>query len=273
MSETAEIVLRTALTGAGATLVMDGWALVLRQFGIPSLNFALLGRWIGHLPRGKWTHASIAKTTPVRGEALTGWCAHYSIGIASAALLPALFGERWARSPNSAARALHRARIGRGTSLHLAASVGSRDRILEDSKTGLQQPQERGHAHCLWLWDICLYLGAEMRKLSLIPASKNTGQTRGDATADGAANGDLETSVIPFPSKSGGRDSNPRPRAWEARPGLTNVPTGSWHHPFAIRRNLKTRLPDGPRGTFGSTFDTRTWAVSRRGISVGGQPR
>ena len=45
------------------------------------------------------------------------------------------------------------------------------------------------------------YLGAEMRKLSLIPPSKNTGQTQGEPTSEGAANGDLETSVIPFPSK------------------------------------------------------------------------
>ena len=31
------------------------------------------------------------------------------------------------------------------------------------------------------------YLGVEMRKLSLIPPSKNPGQTRGEATAEGAA--------------------------------------------------------------------------------------
>jgi hypothetical protein len=31
--------------------------------------------------------------------------------------------------------------------------------------------------------------------------------------------------------QSGGRDSNPRPRAWEAGPGFLNVGTGSWHYP------------------------------------------
>jgi hypothetical protein len=35
MTETVEFALRTVLIAAGATLVMDGWALVLRQFGIP----------------------------------------------------------------------------------------------------------------------------------------------------------------------------------------------------------------------------------------------
>ena len=95
-----EFAWRTVLIGAGATLVMDAWALLLKQFGIPSLNFALLGRWIGHLPRGRWLHESIAKAAPVRGERLLGWAAHYSIGIGFAALLLAAFGLKWARSPS-----------------------------------------------------------------------------------------------------------------------------------------------------------------------------
>lgn len=100
MNEMIEFVLRTALIGAGATAVMDAWALLLRQFGVPSLNFALLGRWIGHLPRGQWAHESIAKAAPVRGELLLGWCAHYSIGIMFSALLLSTFGLKWARSPS-----------------------------------------------------------------------------------------------------------------------------------------------------------------------------
>jgi hypothetical protein len=100
VSVTVELVLRTILIGAGATLAMDGWALLLGQFGIPSLNFAFLGRWIGRLPRGKWMHESIARSAPVRGERLLGWCAHYSIGITFAALLLSMFGLKWARSPS-----------------------------------------------------------------------------------------------------------------------------------------------------------------------------
>ena len=53
MNETVEFALRAVLIGAGATVVMDLWAAVLRQFGVPSLNLAFLGRWIGHLPRGQ----------------------------------------------------------------------------------------------------------------------------------------------------------------------------------------------------------------------------
>lgn len=96
----AEFAARSVLIGAGATGVMDAWGLLLRRFGIPPLNYAFLGRWIGHLPRGRWSHVGIAQAAPVRGERLIGWAAHYSIGIAFAALLLAAFGLSWARSPS-----------------------------------------------------------------------------------------------------------------------------------------------------------------------------
>jgi hypothetical protein len=99
MSASLELVARSLAIGAGATAVTDLWAAVLRRFGVPSLNFAFLGRWLGHLPRGRWLHESIAKAAPVRGELLIGWCAHYSIGITFAALLLAGFGVQWGRAP------------------------------------------------------------------------------------------------------------------------------------------------------------------------------
>ena len=78
----------------------DGWGRFLQTFGIPSLNLAFLGRWIGNLARGQWRHASIARATPVRGELLLGWVAHYALGITFAALLLSTFGLKWARSPS-----------------------------------------------------------------------------------------------------------------------------------------------------------------------------
>lgn len=99
MNDAVEFLLRSTLIGAGATLVIDVWAALLRRFGVPSLNFGLLGRWIGHLPQGRWHHESIAKAAPVRGERWLGWCAHYGIGISFAALLLAGFGLEWGRSP------------------------------------------------------------------------------------------------------------------------------------------------------------------------------
>ena len=100
MTHNMEFVVRAILIGAGATVVMDLWAFVLRRFGIPSLDFALLGRWIGHVPRGTFVHASIAKAARIRGESWIGWIAHYSIGITFAAVLLATFGLGWARSPS-----------------------------------------------------------------------------------------------------------------------------------------------------------------------------
>jgi hypothetical protein len=100
MSDTVEFALRAVLIGSGATLLMDLWAILLRQFGVPSLNLAFLGRWIGHLSRGHWMHPSIARATPVRGESSIGWCTHYSIGIAFTALLLWTYGLGWARSPS-----------------------------------------------------------------------------------------------------------------------------------------------------------------------------
>lgn len=100
MNRTIEIVARTVLIGAGATVAMDLWAALLRRFGVPSLNFAFLGRWLGHLPKGRFFHDPIAKSPPVTGELALGWLAHYSIGITFAALLVSVFGLRWARSPS-----------------------------------------------------------------------------------------------------------------------------------------------------------------------------
>ena len=99
MSEKFEFFARVISIGVGATIVMDLWALLLKQFGIPSLNFAYLGRWIGHLPNGEWIQKPIANVAPVRGELLIGWGAHYSIGMSFAALLVSTYGMSWARAP------------------------------------------------------------------------------------------------------------------------------------------------------------------------------
>lgn len=97
-----ELLLRSVLIGVGATLVMDGWAALLRQLGVPSLNFAMLGRWIGHLPRGRLMHESIARAAPIEGERWLGWAAHYTIGISFALLLVSTFGPGWVKAPTLA---------------------------------------------------------------------------------------------------------------------------------------------------------------------------
>jgi Protein of unknown function (DUF2938) len=99
MGHLSEFVLRAFFIGLGATVVMDLWALLLKQVGIPSLNFTFLGRWIGRLPHGQWAHESIAKASPIKGELWMGWLAHYSIGVTLAALLLAVYGLDRARKP------------------------------------------------------------------------------------------------------------------------------------------------------------------------------
>jgi len=99
VADVSEFSFCTILIGVGATLVMDGWNWLLARLGVRSLNFALLGRWLGHVPRGRWTHHNIVQAEPVRGELVIGWCAHYAIGISFAALLLATAGLSWAHSP------------------------------------------------------------------------------------------------------------------------------------------------------------------------------
>ena len=81
-----------ALVGTGATTVLDAWLLLLQRLGLPTMNSALLGRWVGHGLRGRWRHAAIAQAAPVAGERGLGWLVHYLVGIAFAALLAALPG-------------------------------------------------------------------------------------------------------------------------------------------------------------------------------------
>jgi len=79
---------------------MDVWTLFRKRvFGISSLDYAWVGRWIGHFPRGRLMHKSIGQSEPVRGEAALGWSAHYAIGIIFAALLLGVWGLEWARDP------------------------------------------------------------------------------------------------------------------------------------------------------------------------------
>ncbi len=88
------------LIGAGATVVIDIWAIARKQlFGIPLPDYGLVGRWLAYLARGHFRHDRIAATPPVPRERLIGWTAHYLIGIAFAAVLLAIWGLDWARHP------------------------------------------------------------------------------------------------------------------------------------------------------------------------------
>lgn len=90
------LVMDAVLIGGGATIFMDIVALLRhRLFGIPSLDYAMVGRWLGHLPRGTLVHRPIGKSAPIRSETALGWAAHYLIGIAFAAVFLSVAGEAW----------------------------------------------------------------------------------------------------------------------------------------------------------------------------------
>ena len=87
------------LLGIGATAVMDALLLLLKRLGVPTLNFAFIGRWVGHLLRGQFAHMAIAKAAPIQGEKAWGWLTHYAVGVAFAGVLLSLQGAAWVHSP------------------------------------------------------------------------------------------------------------------------------------------------------------------------------
>lgn len=99
MTPPIEDILRVAAIGIGATAAMDVWLLVLKRLGVPTLDFALIGRWVGHWRQGIWKHEAIARAVPVPGERALGWLMHHATGVAFAALLVGLFGTQWVHQP------------------------------------------------------------------------------------------------------------------------------------------------------------------------------
>lgn len=86
--------------GIGATALTDLWALARRALlGVAPPDFGLVGRWLAHMPRGRFRHDAISAAPRIAGERLLGWTAHYLIGVAFASLLPLLFGAAWLRDP------------------------------------------------------------------------------------------------------------------------------------------------------------------------------
>ena len=95
-----DVLIRTVLIGIGATALLDLWAMLLKRvFGFPLPNWALVGRWFAHLPRGRFAHEDIGRSEPVRNELAVGWAAHYAVGILFAGIVVAIWGAGWIRNP------------------------------------------------------------------------------------------------------------------------------------------------------------------------------
>lgn len=94
------VLIKGAFVGAAGTVLLDIWALFLaRVMNVPATNWAMVGRWLGHMPHGKLYHTSMTAVEPVNGELAIGWIAHYAIGIGYGLLLLAVLGSAWLKEP------------------------------------------------------------------------------------------------------------------------------------------------------------------------------
>ena len=77
-----QLVMQGALIGVVATIGLDIWAAFVKHvLRLPTANWAFVGRWIGHMPRGRFVHDHVADSAPIRNELAIGWATHYFVGI------------------------------------------------------------------------------------------------------------------------------------------------------------------------------------------------
>ena len=100
VDEALRLLPAAVLLGVAATAFIDIWALLRhRLFGIPALDFALVGRWLVHLARGQFRHDAIAAAPAVRGEGDADQIVRGPADDAFAAALLAFAGSAWLREP------------------------------------------------------------------------------------------------------------------------------------------------------------------------------
>lgn len=96
----APSILAAVAIGLSATLLIDLWALLLRRaFGIASLDYCLLGRWVLHIPDGRIAHDRIAAAPSKPHECSVGWSTHYVIGATFAVLFVSVASTTWLANP------------------------------------------------------------------------------------------------------------------------------------------------------------------------------
>lgn len=97
---TTEFFLRTVLIGISATAFMDIIAFAQKHIlSQQTLNYAMVGRWLGHMTQGRFIHRPISASEAVRLEGLLGWSAHYLIGVLFALVFLRLVDETWLMNP------------------------------------------------------------------------------------------------------------------------------------------------------------------------------
>jgi hypothetical protein len=77
-----EPTIQGVLIGVIATIGMDIWAAIVKHLlRLPTADWAMVGRWFGHMPRGVLVHRPISKSAPIPNELVIGWIGHYVTGI------------------------------------------------------------------------------------------------------------------------------------------------------------------------------------------------
>lgn len=95
-----DMAIAAVVIGLGATAFMDAFAWFQRHlFKIPSLDYALVGRWIIGLLKGQFCHATILQSPPHRFERRVGWVVHYGTGVFFVLLMLVLMGPSWYLDP------------------------------------------------------------------------------------------------------------------------------------------------------------------------------
>ena len=93
---TINTIIQTILLGVGATIVMDLYAIFIKKvWHIPSLDYALVGRWFLYLKTGKIIHTPIMNSQSIKAEKFIGWLLHYLIGVIFAFSFILIVGNQW----------------------------------------------------------------------------------------------------------------------------------------------------------------------------------
>lgn len=75
------MILGALVVGIVGNVTLDLWQQIVRiVFHQPITNWAMVARWVGHLPEGKLMWDDIDKAPPVPHENVWGWVVHYVVG-------------------------------------------------------------------------------------------------------------------------------------------------------------------------------------------------
>ena len=77
-----DLTIQGVLIGVIATIGMDIWAAIAKHvFRLPTADWAMVGRWFGHMPRAAFIHHPISAAAPIPNELIIGWIGHYVTGV------------------------------------------------------------------------------------------------------------------------------------------------------------------------------------------------